>query len=76
MGMALLVSREITDAETSNATVSVQELISAARKIFIDSDQLAEQFERYLNELAAHKSAGPTDPLAPVNDDSDRLRTP
>jgi len=76
MGMASLAFRETVDAETSNATASVQELVSAAREIFIDSGQLAEQFEQYLNDLAARENAGPMDPLAPVDDDSNRLRTP
>jgi hypothetical protein len=75
MGMASLAFRETADDDTSNATASVQELVSAAREIFIDSDQLAEQFEQYLNELAARETAGPTDPLAPVDDDTNRLRT-
>lgn len=76
MGMASLAFRETADAETSNATASVQELVSAARELFIDSDQLAEQFEQYRNELAARETAGPTDSLAPVNDNPNRLRTP
>lgn len=42
MGMASLAFRETADGETSNATASVQELVSATREIFIDSDQFAE----------------------------------
>jgi len=74
--MASLRFRETADDDTSNATASVQELVSAAREIFIDSDQLADQFEQYLNELAARETAGPTDPLAPVDGNTERLRTP
>lgn len=75
-GMASLAFREAVDGEISNAAASIQELVSVAREIFVDSDQLAEQFERYLNGLATRETAGPRDPLVPVDDDTNRLRTP
>lgn len=76
MGMASLAFRETADGETFNATASVPGLVSAAREIFIDSDRFAEQFEQYINKLATRETAGPTDPIAPVDDDTNRLRTP
>ena len=76
MGMASLAFRETTASDVSNATASVAKIASAARDMFINSDQFAEQFEQYLHQLAARETAGPTDPLAPVDDDSNRLTTP
>ncbi|MDS0300928.1 hypothetical protein NDI76_19460 [Halogeometricum sp. S1BR25-6] len=76
MGMAPVAFRETAEDDISNATASVQELVLAAREIFVDSEQFAEQFRQYLDVLAARENPGPTDPLAPVDDDSTRLKVP
>ena len=44
--------REAVGEKTSDATASVQEIVSEARDMFINSEQFAEQFQQYLVELA------------------------
>lgn len=75
--MATLAFKEaVPEDEGSDALVSVQELVSTARELFIDSEQFAEQFQAYLDSLAEREHAGPTDPLAPVEGESNHLRAP
>lgn len=76
MGIASLAFKEAAEGDVSDATLSVQELVLTAREMFIVSEQFAEQFQQYLEELAIRENAGLTDPLLPVEDDSNRLRTP
>jgi len=76
MGMASLAFRGVAEGDVSNASASVQELVSEARERFIDSAQFANQFQEYLEALASKENAGPRDPLIPVDGEPHTLRAP
>jgi len=68
-----------TDVATDNEdksgpTADMNELVSAARNRFTDSDQFARQFRSYLTMLAENEDPSPGVPLRPAEGDQGSLR--
>jgi len=65
-----------TDGVGNGKTAKLEEIITSARGLFVDTEEYAQQIRQYLLVLAENDTPGPFDPLVPTDGDEKRLQSP
>lgn len=74
--MARIAFNSVTDGAENEETATVEEIVSSARKLFVDTEEYGEQIRRYLLDLAVNPAPSLYDPLVPAPGDQKRLQSP
>ena len=74
--MATVAFIEAVESPAATQTATIEEVVTRARELFVDTDDFGRQLSEYLDALVERDRPAPKDPLHPDGDGTSTLRLP